>query len=83
MTTTAIRERLYDYIRDADDKKVEALYVILEGEIVQGYDWSEDESFVAELDEEYKRYEDGIDKGVTLEELEVSLELNRKQRAGK
>ncbi|TFF34845.1 hypothetical protein [Mucilaginibacter psychrotolerans] len=83
MTTTAIRERLYEYIRDADDKKVEALYVILEGEIVQGYDWSEDKEFVAELDEEYKRYEDGVDKGITLEELEVSLELNRKQRGGK
>jgi len=83
MTTTAIRERLYDYIRDADDKKVEALYVILEGEMVQGYDWSEDKEFVAELAEEYKMYEDGVDSGITLEELEASLELNRKQRAGK
>jgi len=82
MTTTAIRARLYDYIRDADDKKVEALYLILEDQIVQDYDWSQDESFVAELDERYKRYEDGTDKGVTFEELEASIELRKKQRSG-
>jgi hypothetical protein len=79
MTTTAIREKLYDFIRDADDKKVEALYLILEDQIPAESDWSDDKEFVATLDEEYKKYEDGIDKGITLEELEASLELRRQQ----
>jgi hypothetical protein len=33
MTTAAIRERLYDYIRVADDKKVVAIYTPLEEQI--------------------------------------------------
>jgi hypothetical protein len=30
MTTTAIRERLYEHIRVADDKKIKATYTLLE-----------------------------------------------------
>ena len=33
MGTTDIREKLYDYIRIADDKKIKAIYWMLEGEI--------------------------------------------------
>ena len=49
MTTAVIRERLYDYIRVADDKKIEAIYTLLEDQIIPGNHWSEDEEFVAEL----------------------------------
>jgi hypothetical protein len=51
MTTAAIRERLYDYIRVADDKKVKAIYTLLEDQIIaEKFDWSQDADF-AELDE--------------------------------
>jgi len=73
MTTTAIRERLYDYIRVADDKKVKAIYALLEDQIVQKYEWSEDEEFVAELDERVRRYEAGIDPAFSIEEAKSSL----------
>jgi hypothetical protein len=33
MTTAAIREKLFDYIRIADDKKLKAIYMILEDDI--------------------------------------------------
>jgi len=33
MTTKAIREKLLNYISSADDKKVKAMYTLLEGEI--------------------------------------------------
>jgi hypothetical protein len=79
MTTAAIREKLCDYIRDADDKKVQALYLILEDQIPFKSDWSDDKAFVAALDEEYKSYEEGIDKGMTLEEFEASMGLRRQQ----
>ena len=73
MTTIAIRERLVDYIRVADDKKVKAIYALLEDQIVPKYEWSEDEEFVAELDERVRRYEAGIDPAFSIEEAKSSL----------
>ena len=84
MTTAAIRERLYDIIRDADDKKVEAIYTLLEGDKKPAlYEWSEDEAFVAELDERYERYERGVDKGQTWDELQASIVELKTKRAAK
>ena len=83
MTATAIRERLYDYIRVADDKKVKAIYALLEDQITPAVDWSEDEGFVAELDERVRRYEAGIDRAHTWDELEASTEELKKERAAK
>jgi hypothetical protein len=79
MTTAVIRERLYDYIRVADDKKIEAIYTLLEDQIVPGYHWSEDEEFVAELDERVRRYEAGIDPAFSIEEAKSSLNEMKKE----
>jgi hypothetical protein len=73
MTTTMIREKLSDYIQVADDEKIKAIYTLLEEQISPSVDWSEDEEFVAELDERVRRYDTGIDKGRTWEELETSI----------
>lgn len=73
MTTTTIRKRLTDYIKVADDKKIEAIYTLLEDQIVPGHHWSDDEEFVAELDERVRRYEAGIDPGFSIEEAKLSL----------
>jgi len=83
MTTAAIRERLYDYIRVADDKKVKAIYALLEDQVIPAVDWSEDKDFVAELDERVRRYEQGIDRGYTWTEVEASIEELKKKRAAK
>jgi hypothetical protein len=80
MTTATIRERLYDIIRVADDKKIEALYTLLEDQIAPSVDWSDDEEFVAEMDERYRRWEEGIDKGLTIEEVKASLAQVKKDR---
>ncbi len=79
MTTTIIRERLYDYIRAADDKKVKAIYALLEDQIAPKSHWSEDEEFVAELDERVRRYEAGIDPGFSVEEARSSLNEMKKE----
>ncbi len=64
----------------ADDEKVEAIYTLLKDQLTPAADWSEDKEFVAELDERVKRYETGIDRGYTWDELEVSIgELKRKR----
>ena len=51
MTTTAIRERLYGYIREAVDDKIKNIYELFEDQRASSVDWSEDEEFVAELNE--------------------------------
>ena len=80
MTTAAIREKLYDYIRVADDKKIEAIYTLLEEQIAPGDDWSHDEEFVAELNDRVKRWEDGIDSLVSLAEVKSQIELLDNER---
>ncbi len=81
MTVAAIRERLYDYIRIADDKKIEAIYNLLGDQIVPVDDWSEDEEFVAELNDRVKRWEDGTDQLVSLAEHKVTIEKLDKERS--
>ena len=80
MTTAAIREKLQDYIRFADDKKVKAIYTILENEITSEYKWYEDEAYVKELDQDVKDYESGKTKGYTWEEVKESLRKRRLER---
>jgi hypothetical protein len=81
MTIAAIREKLHDYINIADDDKVKAIYTLLEGQIVPGYHWASEEEFVTDMDERVRRYDEGIDKGVSLEELERNIELRKRQRS--
>ncbi len=67
MTTKAIREKLVKYLQVADDKKVKAIYTMVEDEInTSDNDW--DESFVAELYERSKSFADGTAKTFTWEE---------------
>jgi putative addiction module component (TIGR02574 family) len=69
MTTAAIREKLHDYINIADDKKVEAIYTMVEDEIAERLDLWEDEGFLDELDRRMEELESGKVKGITLDEL--------------
>ncbi|RYU86224.1 hypothetical protein EWM62_18635 [Mucilaginibacter terrigena] len=79
MTTAAIREKLHDYINIADDEKVKAIYTLVEGQIVPGHHWASEEEFEADMDERYRRYQEGIDQSHTLDEVKAFME-ERKQR---
>ncbi len=67
MTTAAIRQKLYEYIRVADDKKVKAIFTMVEDEL-NDFDWANDEEFVAALDKRSDDYKAGAVKGIPWEE---------------
>ena len=81
--SASIRHKLYDYIRLADDKKLNAIYNLLEGEIEETHEWWKDKGFVEELDKRYEALENGSDKGFTVEELKESIGKLRKKRYGR
>jgi len=80
MTTIAIRERLHGYINEADDQQIKAIYELFEDQLSPDVDWSEDEEFVAELNERVRRWEEGIDRGIPIDEVKAKLEQMRKER---
>lgn len=81
--SAAIRHKPYDYIRLADDKKLNAIYNLLEGEIEETSEWWKDKSFVDELDRRYEALESGSDKGFTVEQLKTSIDKLRTKRYGR
>ena len=86
MTTTAIRQKLYDYIRVADDKKVKAIYTLLEDQMAPSIHWSEDEECMAEFNDRIKRWEDGIDQSFSLDDVKAEMEqldIERSKNAAK
>lgn len=83
MSNAAIRNKLYDYIRVADDKKLIAIYNLLENEIEQTNEWWKDKKITQELNNRYQVLENGSDKGVTVEQLEQSISKLRIKKYGK
>ena len=58
MSTSAIRHKLHNYLEVADDKKVKALYTIVEDEIEKSTVQYNDD-FKKELDKRYAYYKSG------------------------
>jgi hypothetical protein len=79
MAATTLRDRLYDYIRYADDKKVKAIYTMVEDEINQKHDPWEDADFLNELDVRLKAYESGEVQGSSWTEVKQRI-LSKKKR---
>ena len=58
MTTAAIRKKLTDYLKVADEQKVKAIYTMVKDEIdTEANDW--DPAFVKQLDSRRKSFLDG------------------------
>jgi putative addiction module component (TIGR02574 family) len=73
MNTAIIRERLSEYIRFADDKKVKAIYTMVEDEIIEQLDLWKDKDFLDELDRRMDDLESGRVKGSTLEQIKAKF----------
>jgi len=83
MTATALREKLYDYIKVADEKKLAAIYNLLEDQIVEFTDWHKDESFIAELDARVKSWKADPTQGSSIDEVKYHNQTLREKRAAK
>lgn len=81
METTAIRRQLHNYLEIADDKKIEAIYTIMEAEISDSLPPYSDE-LKAELQQRATDYKNGKAKTVSAEESKERIQaiLNRIQK---
>lgn len=70
MTTTEIRKKLHGFIDAAQDKKVKAMYIMVEEEIEGGSHWQE-ESFVDEMNKRTNELETEKVKGYTWQEVKT------------
>jgi len=73
MTTTVLRQKLHSYLEVADDKKIEAIYAIME-EQIEEYDEEYSDEFKAELDRRYADYKSGNVEVITAEESKRRIE---------
>jgi hypothetical protein len=72
MNTATIRERLVNYMQIADDKKIKAIYTMVEDEInTSANDWGED--FIKELKLRSKRFSDDTVKTYSWEETKNAM----------
>jgi hypothetical protein len=68
MSTSDIRHRLHEYIQFADEKKIKAIYLLVEDEIKEKQDsWSKE--LIQELERRSKELETGKVKGISSDEV--------------
>jgi hypothetical protein len=78
MNTATIRKKLYEYIRVADDRKVRAIYTIIENDVVEPYEWWNDNELLAELDYRSEQIKSGNDPGMLWEDAKKEILSHRK-----
>lgn len=66
MRTTQIRQQLHDYIDSAEDKKLKAIYTLLEDDINDEFTLTAEQK--KELDRRYDDYMNGVGETYTWEE---------------
>jgi hypothetical protein len=83
MNTAAIRDKLYDYIRVAEDKKIMAIYTMLEDNITEEIEWWNNTAFVAKLERDQETWASGKEKSYSLEDIKADIDKRKKKRSGK
>jgi hypothetical protein len=80
MTTLAIRKKLADYMHVADDKKIKAMYALLETDMEENVDYTK--ALKKQLEEGYKHYKNGgkMVTATTVKKQVSKILQNRKQK---
>ncbi|HVA98337.1 MAG TPA: hypothetical protein VNG53_05535 [Bacteroidia bacterium] len=80
MTTKAIKQKLVNYMKIADDKKVKAIYTMVEDEInTSANDWDED--FIKELERRSKGFTNGTVEAFSWEETkQAAIQIVKQAR---
>ena len=76
MNTATIRKKLYEYIRVADDRKVRAIYAIIENDVNEPYEWWNDNELLTELDHRSEQIKSGNDPGMLWEDAKKEILSN-------
>lgn len=79
MNTSTIRKKLSEYIKVADDKKVKAIYTIVEREINEMDHWWDNKDLIGELNSRSEDLKSGKDKGIGWEELKKGIKRSTPQ----
>lgn len=66
MRTTQIRKQLHDYIDAAENKKLKAIYTLLEDDISEGHNLTDAQK--QELDQRFNDHKNGMGRTYTLDE---------------
>jgi len=69
MKTVELRKKLHNYIDIAQEKKLKAIYTMVEDEIGESYDHWSDEDFVKEMNRRMSELETGKIKGYEWNEV--------------
>lgn len=73
MTTAAIRQKLHSYLEVANDKKIKAIYTMVE-EAIEESEIEYTDEFKAELDRRHAAYEKGSEKAMTAAESKKRIQ---------
>ena len=81
MDTRELRQKLHHYIENAEEKKLQAIYSMVEDEIKEAYNHWDDEDFVTVLQEREQAYLNGTSKTYTVSESALSAREAIKQQS--
>ena len=83
MNTEAIRDQLYDYIRVADDKKIRAIYTMLEDSITEEVKWWNDNVIMDEFQKRYDDWDTGKEKSYLIADIVEDIKKLKEKRASR